>query len=68
MSRFPTVKDVIDWLRHEEQPGMAATVERLNMNYERLRDANQGTVDAYNALLQKYEPPRREYGPVWTGD
>jgi hypothetical protein len=47
---------------------MALAVERLKQQHERLVDANQRTVDEYNALLQKHEPQRREYGPVWTGD
>lgn len=68
MSRFPTIADVVAWLHAEEQHGMALTVERLSMNYERLREANQKTVDAYNALMQERYPPRREHGPVWTGD
>jgi len=68
MSRFPTIKDVIEWLHNEEQPGMALTVETMRMNYERLREENQRTVDAYNELMNKHYPARREHGPVWTGD
>jgi hypothetical protein len=68
VSRFPTIADVVAWLRSEEQPGMALAVERLKQQHERLVNANQRTVDEYNALLQKHEPQRREYGPVWTGD
>lgn len=61
MRRFPTVDDVIEWLRHEEQPGMAATIEALRRNYDGLREVNEQNVAAYNALLAKQQP--RQWRP-----
>jgi hypothetical protein len=69
MTRYPTITDVVAWLRHEEQPGMAAAVERLQANYQRLRDTNERNVQEYQRLLEKHEPkPQQVAGPVWTGD
>jgi hypothetical protein len=66
---YPTITDVIVYLRASGQLAMALAVERLQGNYERLRQANELNVEAFQRLLEKHEPkPQQVPGPTWTGD
>jgi hypothetical protein len=66
---YPTITDVIVYLRASGQLAMALAVERLQGNYERLRQANEQNVEAFQRLLEKHEPkPQQVPGPTWTGD
>ncbi len=56
MRRFPTVDDVIEWLRNEEQPGMAATIEALKRSEAANRAAAEDAVRQFNALRSKVHP------------
>jgi len=69
MTRYPTITDVIVYLRASGQLAMALAVERLQNNYERLKEASEANVEAYQRLQAKYEPrPQQSPGPTWTGD
>jgi hypothetical protein len=69
VTRYPTITDVIVYLRASGQLAMALAVERLQNNYERLKEASEHNVEAYQRLQTKYEPrPRQAPGPTWTGD
>ena len=66
---YPTITDAVVYLRASGQQAMALAVERLQGNYERLRQANEQNVEAYQRLQAKYEPrPQQVLGPTWTGD
>jgi hypothetical protein len=66
---YPTITDAVVYLRASGQQAMALAVERLQGNYERLRQANELNVEAYQRLQAKYEPrPQQVPGPTWTGD
>ena len=69
MTRYPTITDVIVYLRASGQLAMALAVERLQGNYDRLKQASEANVEAYQRLQAKYEPrPQQVPGPTWTGD
>jgi hypothetical protein len=66
---YPTITDAVVYLRASGQQAMALAVERLQGNYERLRQANEQNVEAFQRLLEKHEPkPQQVPGPTWTGD
>ena len=67
MRRFPTVDDVIEWLRHEEQPGMAATIEALKRSEAANRAAAEDAVRQFNALRSKVHPIYRPPDHVARG-
>lgn len=60
---FPTISEVVAWLRDRDQPAMAVAVEMLHRNCQAAQAVNQKNVDAYNALREKYEPRRK-----WEAD
>jgi hypothetical protein len=69
MTRYPTITDVIVYLRASGQLAMGVAVERLQCNYDRLKEASEANVEAYQRLQAKYEPrPQQSPGPTWTGD
>ena len=69
MTRYPTITDVIVCLRASGQLAMALAVERLQGNYDRLKEVSEHNVEAYRRLQAKYEPrPQQVPGPTWTGD
>jgi len=69
MTRYPTITDVIVYLRASGQLAMGVAVERLQCNYDRLKEVSEANVEAYQRLQAKYEPrPQQVPGPTWTGD
>ncbi len=58
MSTVLTIEDVVQWLRQQNQPAMANTVERMQRQAMDDRAANQRWAQDFNALRQKYEPLR----------
>jgi hypothetical protein len=66
---YRTITDVIVYLRASGQLAMGVAVERLQCNYDRLKEASEANVEAYQRLQAKYEPrPQQAPGPTWTGD
>ena len=57
MKTWPTSDEVIAWLRDRDQPEMATVVEGLRDSEQRCRTAAEQSVQAYQQLQIKYEPP-----------
>lgn len=57
MSTFPTCDDVLTFLREQGQPAMAIVLDTLRESERRARNAAEQSVQAYQQLQMKYEPP-----------
>lgn len=64
---FPSVDEVITWLRDQDMPAMAETVRCLRTNYESTRSASEQAVAALNEMRQRYEPAWRPPDHVARG-
>lgn len=56
MNGFPTIGDVVGYLRGRGLEGMALAVERLEANYANCRAANNTNMKAIEELRARYEP------------